>query len=49
MVTQKDPKNSEQNTEQSNTSYSCTTSSACGLTGAGYCNGILPILPVKVK
>ena len=28
---------------------SCTTSSACGLTGAGHCNGVLPILPVNVK
>ena len=49
-VTQKDQKEGEQkNTEQSNTSDSCTTSSTCGLTGAGHCNGILPILPVKVK
>ncbi|KAK0137845.1 hypothetical protein N1851_005152 [Merluccius polli] len=49
-VTQKDQKDGEhKSTEQSNTSDSCTTSSACGLTGAGHCNGILPILPVKVK
>ncbi|XP_062415351.1 uncharacterized protein LOC134107519 [Pungitius pungitius] len=39
----------QKNTDKSNTSDSCTTSSACGLTGAGHCNGILPILPVKVK
>ena len=35
--------------QRSKTSESRTTSSACGLTGAGHCNGILPILPVKVK
>ena len=49
-VTQKDQKDGVQKlTVQLKTSYSCTTSSACGLTGAGHCNKILPILPVKVK
>lgn len=49
-VIQKVQKDGEQKvTEQSNTSDSCTASSACCLTGAGQCNGILPILPVKVK
>lgn len=49
-ITQKDQKNGEHKiAEQSNTSDSCTTSSACCLTGAGHCNGILSILPVKVK
>jgi len=45
-----DQKDGEQKvTERLNSSDSCTTSSACCLTGAGHCNGILPILPVKVK
>lgn len=49
-VTQKDQRDGEQNNaELSNTSDSCTTSSACSLTGAGHCNGIVPILPVMVK
>lgn len=47
-VTRKDGEHTE-NTEQSKTSNSCTTPSACGLTGAGHCNGILTILPVEVK
>ena len=48
-VTQNGPKDGEKDTEQSKNSESCTTSSACGLTGAGHSNRVLPILPVKVK
>ena len=48
-VTQNRQKDGEKDTEESKTSESCTTSSACSLTGAGHCNGVLTILPVKVK
>lgn len=39
----------EDTERQKKRSESCTTTSTCGHTGAGYNNGILPILPVQVK
>lgn len=48
-VERKEKGTQETSDTQRKGSENCTTTSTCGHTGAGYNNGILPILPVQVK